>query len=46
MERYCEVCKKSIAKSNWSKHVKNRIHRSQSKINENDEILEVFCIYY
>jgi hypothetical protein len=37
MERYCEVCKKIIAMSNRSKYVKNRIHRLQSKINENEE---------
>jgi hypothetical protein len=43
MELYCNACKNSIAKSNWSKHVKNRIHRLQSKINENEETSEVLC---
>jgi hypothetical protein len=42
MERYCEACKKSIVKSNWSKHVENPIHRLQSKINNNEANTEVF----
>uniref|UniRef100_UPI003D0B846D hypothetical protein n=1 Tax=Sulfurimonas sp. TaxID=2022749 RepID=UPI003D0B846D len=26
--RYCEYCKKDISKTNWSKHVKTKIHQS------------------